>query len=71
MWASLKLGIPTVNGYSGNYPPGWGTPLELGLLFNAVETPRDEQQLGQFLKAWMELKSLPQGAVCWVRGRVP
>ncbi|MDH5654755.1 MAG: hypothetical protein OEZ34_02530, partial [Spirochaetia bacterium] len=23
MWASLRTGIPTVNGYSGGIPPGW------------------------------------------------
>jgi hypothetical protein len=23
MWAALERGIPTVNGYSGNVPPGW------------------------------------------------
>lgn len=23
MWAALLTGIPTLNGYSGNYPPGW------------------------------------------------
>jgi hypothetical protein len=25
MWASLETGVPTVNGYSGNFPPGWST----------------------------------------------
>ncbi len=24
MWAALASGVPTVNGYSGNEPPGWG-----------------------------------------------
>jgi len=23
MWASLLLGVPTINGYSGHFPPGW------------------------------------------------
>ena len=23
MWASLSLRVPTLNGYSGNTPPGW------------------------------------------------
>jgi len=23
MWASMQLGTPTINGYSGNEPPGW------------------------------------------------
>jgi hypothetical protein len=23
MWASMQLGTPTINGYSGNQPPGW------------------------------------------------
>jgi len=23
MWASLISGVPTLNGYTGNYPPGW------------------------------------------------
>lgn len=24
MWAALDRGVPTINGYSGNAPPGWG-----------------------------------------------
>jgi hypothetical protein len=23
MWAALRTGVPTLNGYSGNEPPGW------------------------------------------------
>jgi hypothetical protein len=23
MWAALETGVPTLNGYSGNEPPGW------------------------------------------------
>ena len=69
MWASMNLGIPTVNGYSSNYPPGWGTPMTPGLLFNAVSTSQEEEQLGRFLNAWTELKGLPRDAVCWVRVR--
>jgi hypothetical protein len=23
MWAGLEAGVPTVNGYAGNTPPGW------------------------------------------------
>lgn len=69
MWASMNLGIPTVNGYSSNYPPGWGSPMTPGLLFNAVSTPQEEEQLGTFLQAWMKLKGVPGEQVCWIRAR--
>ena len=71
MWASMNLGIPTVNGYSSNFPPGWGNPIQPGLLFNAVSSAQEEEQLGRFLGAWLKLKGVPRDAVCWVRARGP
>jgi hypothetical protein len=69
MWASMKLGVPTVNGYSSNYPPQWGSPLTPGLLFNAVSTPEEEKQLGHFLDAWLAAKNVQRDDVCWIRDR--
>ena len=67
MWASMKAGVPTVNGYSGNYPPRWGSPMTPGLLFNAVATPKEEEQLGHFLDAWLATKNIQRDQVCWIR----
>ncbi|MHB1047380.1 MAG: hypothetical protein ACYC4P_15355 [Thermoanaerobaculia bacterium] len=61
MWASLETGIPTVNGYSSNLPPGWGPLMEHEL---AVA---DEARVGDRLAAWIATKGLPPASVCWVQ----
>jgi hypothetical protein len=42
MWAALESGVPTVNGYSGNEPPGWD--------FSA--SAEDEGELRRRLSVW-------------------
>jgi hypothetical protein len=46
MWVQLETGVPTVNGYSGNDPPGWG-PF-------AYEryVPENDGRIKEALKEW-------------------
>ncbi|HUB08638.1 MAG TPA: hypothetical protein VMB50_16650, partial [Myxococcales bacterium] len=53
MWASFDLGIPTLNGYSGNEPPGW--PLS---------DPRAVTP--EMARAWLERAGLPADGFCFV-----
>jgi hypothetical protein len=46
MWASLNLGVPTLNGYSGLVPPGYGTNYGV----NCDEIPRRIDAYIQFMK---------------------
>ena len=60
MWASLATGIPTVNGYSSNLPPGWQP-----LLSNVVETPAAEARLRGHLERWLDSHGAEQ--ICWIK----
>jgi hypothetical protein len=55
MWASTKIGIPTISGYSGNHPKdGWNHMLS-------------EEQL----ENWLRIKGVSDEAikdVCWING---
>jgi hypothetical protein len=46
MWAGWLTGVPTVNGYSGNAPPGWafGDPV--------LDDRNDERRLSAALESW-------------------
>jgi hypothetical protein len=48
MWAGLVAGVPVVNGYSGQAPPGWDL-----LYFNAAAGERDRLRIEGWLAAWM------------------
>jgi hypothetical protein len=48
MWAQMVTGVPTVNGYSSNLPPGWEP-----LLDNQVHGPGDEKRLEKLLSDWL------------------
>jgi hypothetical protein len=61
MWAALQRGLPTVNGYSGNLPPGWS-------FYDAIaRTPRQDSLLTEGLAEWSRRWRLEPGAVCRVR----
>jgi hypothetical protein len=60
MWAALELGVPTVNGYSSNFPRGWG------LMQHTVVTGDDEARLRTALRAWTDSRGLDPGVVCFV-----
>jgi hypothetical protein len=61
MWASLETGVPTVNGYSSNLPPGWH------LLDHAVGGAADADRLGKALGEWARAHSMDPGTLCWIR----
>lgn len=64
MWAALEIGIPTVNGYSGNFPPKW-----MPLLDHAIqrERPTDSDRLRAALDAWLAEHEMTSRGVCWVK----
>ncbi len=46
MWAGLRLGVPTVNGYSSNFPRDWR------LVDHAIGSAEDERRLRAALDDW-------------------
>lgn len=49
MWASIESGVPTMNGYSGNVPPGWGFQdcrLEMKSVNEQLEFWKNQNELG-------------------------
>ena len=57
LWVADTARVPTLNGYSGNTPPGWG--LEECL----VRGPADRVRLDGAIEAWVTRWALP-GPVC-------
>jgi hypothetical protein len=57
MWAAQLAGVPTLNGYSGNVPPGWK------LEECQVRGPADQARLDDAVDAWIHRGSVP-GRVC-------
>jgi hypothetical protein len=57
MWAAQLTGVPTLNGYSGNVPPGWK------LEECQVRSPADRARLDDAVEAWIHRWSVP-GRVC-------
>ena len=66
MWASARLGIPTVNGQAGRIPPAW-------VAFNNIDvtTPEQRQALMSALRNWSLEHGLDPGAVCMISGTMP
>lgn len=65
MWAQMQSGIPTVNGYSGNFPPGWW-----GLFDNGIAHPDDESRIRHELDRWAEKNrnaGMEGSRICWIR----
>jgi hypothetical protein len=61
MWAGLERGVPTLNGYSGQLPPGW--PIaETNLLL-----PADAQRVQEAVSAWGRRAGFDASRVCWVK----
>src|SRR5579872_5554367 len=65
MWAELYSGIPTLNGYSGQFPPDW--PLGNVAIGNRV----DRLRLYEALKSWMEEHPSQIDNVCWIEPDAP
>jgi hypothetical protein len=64
MWAGLEARVPTLNGYSGQWPPGWRL-MDLGLRNDADTAAVDETILD-----WLRMRGLEPDAVCRVRAEV-
>jgi hypothetical protein len=47
MWAAVESGVPTINGYSGNFPGDWGNLYDI-----AVRSPDQQAQLERSAEAW-------------------
>ncbi len=60
MWASMNTGVPTINGYSGNVPPGWP------FYRNQIATPAHGLQLTHDLVGWIHRWRLDRLHVCQV-----
>lgn len=60
MWAQLSTGVPTLNGYSGNAPPGWQfTDLE-------SRYPGNRRALEFQLSEWSHRWGLDRSKICWI-----
>lgn len=62
MWAGLESGVPTINGYSGNLPPGW-----LPLFFNRTRSRAEEEVIRVCLYRWCQANGVDATRLCWLR----
>lgn len=65
MWASQSTNVPTLNGSSGLFPPGWG------LFQSTISTSADVDRLSHGLRAWLRFSRLSPDGVCWIRQQPP
>jgi hypothetical protein len=61
IWAGLASPLPTVNGASGNSPPGFEALSE-----NVLRSPADEARLKAALETWLVAHGREARRVCWV-----
>ena len=62
MYAAQLTGVPTVNGASGNDPPGW-----YGLQWARVRNPTTERLFREALDSWLRSGGVDPGSVQWIR----
>jgi len=62
MWAAMETGIPTVNGYSGNFAAGWWD-----LWDNRLINESDVARIRGAIAQWSARYGVDQGSVCWLR----
>ncbi|WP_395831937.1 hypothetical protein [Archangium violaceum] len=65
MWASFERGVPTLNGYSGNAPPGWA--LEPVIRADAASSAR----LDEAVRAWARARGLDVSSICRIETPPP
>jgi hypothetical protein len=65
MWAELRSGIPTLNGYSGQVPPDWP------LADVSMAGPEDRERIPAAIRDWMSRHPHEIKNVCWVTPAVP
>jgi len=61
-WAALQTGIPTINGYSGNFPKGWWD-----LWDNRVLDEPTSSRMRDALQKWSTTHGIDRTRVCWIR----
>ena len=61
MWAQLESGVPTLNGYSGNMPPGWA------MGDNLIRRSFDDARIQSAVHWWIKKNSLIPGEYCLIR----
>ena len=61
MWASMERRVPTINGYSGNQPPGWN------FYDIRVHTAETDSVVGDSLAQWSARWHLDSARICRVR----
>lgn len=61
MWASMKILVPTINGYSGSEPPEWA------FYDNRVHAPAQDSALSESLARWEAKWKLDPSRTCRVR----
>ena len=61
MWVQLRTGVPTVNGYSGNQPPGWP------FVNMSMVTEEEERTVKVALTRWLRSHRVDSRRVSWVR----
>jgi hypothetical protein len=61
MWAALETGIPTVNGYSGTFPRGYGE-----LWDNRAFAGAARSRIQDALQKWIAFYRLDPGRVCLI-----
>jgi hypothetical protein len=60
MWAGIEANHPTINGYSGKFPPGW-------FLFE-ITKPEFQTRNEQSLKSWIDQHRLKFDPKCEIKG---
>jgi hypothetical protein len=65
MWAGMLSGVPTVNGYSGRFPPGWPP-----LFDNRIRGPADEARIRSALAAWSRQEGVDLARLCRITTRL-
>jgi hypothetical protein len=63
MWAQMESGVPTMNGFSGQRPPGY--PIDQIPLWEGAH----ELMIGEELDHWITMNHLDASRICWVRGK--
>jgi hypothetical protein len=61
MWAADALDVPTIDGYSGHWPP-W----HIGPATNTIETAEDRMRVRALLDRWVGDRHLAFDARCWI-----
>jgi hypothetical protein len=62
MFAAQVSGVPTVNGASGNEPPGWH-----GLQWARVRNPTAERLFREALESWLQSGGVEPQSVQWIK----